>query len=264
MNTLTALRRSSLGLDLYLWLVYRTFPLRAPLRLTWKQVYRQFGAHPDKASDNETIQNFRRKVLRELKKIKMAWPGVNLHHGYGPPDPLALEARDCTHDRPTASRGVAPGSPRSDRTRAGCFRWRRDDVPWQSRKPTSERTTETRKIPSGASGGRCAGSSSRASNWTTPIRRARNASSSAEGPLTRPGATNAGRGHLFFLPATAERLRALLRAVFGVIHRSRLIWESYPRAYGTLPRSTLRAYGTLPPSILRAYGKPIQVVKTSS
>ena len=74
MNTLAALRRSSLGLDLYLWLVYRTFPLRAPLRLTWKQVYRQFGAHPDKASDNETIQNFRRKVLRELKKIKMAWP----------------------------------------------------------------------------------------------------------------------------------------------------------------------------------------------
>ena len=44
MNTLTALKRSSLGLDLYLWLVYRTFPLRAPLRLTWRQVYRQFGA----------------------------------------------------------------------------------------------------------------------------------------------------------------------------------------------------------------------------
>ena len=33
MNTLTALKRSPLGLDLYLWLVYRTFPLRAPLRL---------------------------------------------------------------------------------------------------------------------------------------------------------------------------------------------------------------------------------------
>ena len=28
MNILTALKRSSLGLDLYLWLVYRTFPLR--------------------------------------------------------------------------------------------------------------------------------------------------------------------------------------------------------------------------------------------
>ena len=29
MNTLTALKRSSLGLDLYLWLTYRTFALRA-------------------------------------------------------------------------------------------------------------------------------------------------------------------------------------------------------------------------------------------
>ena len=29
MNTLTALKRSPLGLDLYLWLIYRTFPLRA-------------------------------------------------------------------------------------------------------------------------------------------------------------------------------------------------------------------------------------------
>ena len=34
MNTLKALKRSSLGLDLYLWLVYRTFSLRASLRLT--------------------------------------------------------------------------------------------------------------------------------------------------------------------------------------------------------------------------------------
>ena len=30
MNILTSLKRSSLGLDLYLWLVYRTFTLRAP------------------------------------------------------------------------------------------------------------------------------------------------------------------------------------------------------------------------------------------
>ena len=77
MNTLTALKRCSLGLDLYLWLVYRTFALRAPLRLTWRQVYRQFGLHPDKASDKKTVQNFRIKVLRELKKIKLAWPKLN-------------------------------------------------------------------------------------------------------------------------------------------------------------------------------------------
>ena len=77
MNTLKALKRSSLGLDLYLWLVYRTFPLRAPQQITWRQVYRQFGLHPDKASDKKTVQNFRIKVLRELKKIKLAWPELN-------------------------------------------------------------------------------------------------------------------------------------------------------------------------------------------
>ena len=77
MNTLTALKRSPLGLDLYLWLTYRTFALRAPLRLSWQQVYRQFGVEPDRASDKVTVQNFRRKALRELKKIKLAWPGLN-------------------------------------------------------------------------------------------------------------------------------------------------------------------------------------------
>ena len=77
MNILKALKRSALGLDLYLWLVYRTFALRAPHRLTWKQLYCQFGAHPAKASDNNTVQAFRYKVLRELKKIKMAWKELN-------------------------------------------------------------------------------------------------------------------------------------------------------------------------------------------
>ena len=77
MNTLTALKRSPLGLDLYLWLVYRTFPLRAPLRLTWRQVYRQFGSDPDRARDKFTVRNFRTDCLRELKKIKLAWPDLN-------------------------------------------------------------------------------------------------------------------------------------------------------------------------------------------
>ena len=77
MNTLKALKRSPLGLDLYLWLTYRTFPLRDPQRLTWRQVYRQFGVDPDKASDKFAVRNFREKVLRELKKIKLAWPGLN-------------------------------------------------------------------------------------------------------------------------------------------------------------------------------------------
>ena len=77
MNTLKALKRCALGLDLYLWLTYRTFALRAPLRLTWQHLYHQFDADPSKAGNHDTVQYFRRKVLRELKKIKLAWPGLN-------------------------------------------------------------------------------------------------------------------------------------------------------------------------------------------
>ena len=76
-TTLTALKRCALGLDLYLWLVYRTFTLRAPLRLTWRLLYSQFGVDPARASDKRTVLDFRRKVLRELKKIKLAWPELN-------------------------------------------------------------------------------------------------------------------------------------------------------------------------------------------
>ena len=77
LTTLKALKRSPLGLDLYLWLVYRTFALRSPLRLSWRQVYRQFGSDPAKASNKFTVRSFREKVLRELKKIKLAWPDLN-------------------------------------------------------------------------------------------------------------------------------------------------------------------------------------------
>ena len=77
MNTLTALKRCALGLDLYLWLTYRMFSLHRPLRLSWRQVYRQFGPNPNNTPTNNAIQNFRRRILRELKKIKLAWPGLN-------------------------------------------------------------------------------------------------------------------------------------------------------------------------------------------
>ena len=77
MNALKALKRSPLGLDLYLWLVYRTFALKHPLRLPWRQLYRQFGVNPIRASDNVTIQSFRKDCLRELKKIELAWHGLN-------------------------------------------------------------------------------------------------------------------------------------------------------------------------------------------
>ena len=77
MNTLKALKRSSLGLDLYLWVAYRTFSLKRPMRLSWKRLYHQFGVDPAKAGDKRPVDNFRTDCLRELKKIKAAWPGLN-------------------------------------------------------------------------------------------------------------------------------------------------------------------------------------------
>ena len=77
MNILKALTRSSLGLDLYQWLNYRTFGLQQPVRLTWPQLYRQFGADPARASEKNPVDNFRKDCIRELKKIKLSWPGLD-------------------------------------------------------------------------------------------------------------------------------------------------------------------------------------------
>ena len=77
LNILKALKRSSLGIYFYLWLTYRTFTLKGPLRLSWVCLYRQFGVKPVKAGDNRTVDNFRTDCLRELKKIKVAWPDLN-------------------------------------------------------------------------------------------------------------------------------------------------------------------------------------------
>ena len=200
MNTLTALKRSPLGLDLYLWLTYRTFALRAPLRLTWQQVYRPVRSGTGSGQRQSDRPSLPHKGSPRVEEDQAGLAGVELLDGQRGLDPLPLETRDCAHDRPTASRGVAPGSPRSDRTRAGCFRWRRDDVPWQSRKPTSERTTETGKFRRGPPADAVrALHSARATEQRQsvvpempPVPQ--------EGPLTRPGATNAGRDTFSYHP----------------------------------------------------------------
>ena len=72
LHILKAVKRSPLGLDLYPWLTYRTFTIKAPLRLSWKQLYRQFGAAPEKVETKSTVKSFQRAGLRELKKINHA------------------------------------------------------------------------------------------------------------------------------------------------------------------------------------------------
>ena len=77
MNVLKALRKSPLGIDLYLWLNYRVFSLEQPIRLSWKRLYRQLGGDPEKATDKLVVNDFRKKCLRELKKIKTAGADLN-------------------------------------------------------------------------------------------------------------------------------------------------------------------------------------------
>ena len=77
LNILKSLKRSTLGLDLYLWLTYRMFTLKAPLRLSWRQLYRQFGVDAANAGNKSTVNHFRANCLRELKKINRAWPDLH-------------------------------------------------------------------------------------------------------------------------------------------------------------------------------------------
>ena len=77
LNILKAVKRSPLGLDLYLWLTYRTFALKRPLRLAWAPLYRQFGVDPTRAGSARTVDAFRTDCLRELQKIKRAWPDLH-------------------------------------------------------------------------------------------------------------------------------------------------------------------------------------------
>ena len=97
MNTLKALKRSSLGLDLYLWLTYRVFSLRGPQAITWRQMEQQFGKDPGRASDKFTVRNFRTDCLRELTKIKAAWPKLSYSTAPGVlilnPSPPQIESR---------------------------------------------------------------------------------------------------------------------------------------------------------------------------
>jgi len=91
---LTAMRRSSLGFDLYLWLSYKTYSLftqsKKPERLSWERLYRQFAVDPNKVIDRYAVDSFRKDVLRELKKLKLAWPAFNYRAPKG-----CLEIRPC-------------------------------------------------------------------------------------------------------------------------------------------------------------------------
>ena len=86
MNVLRAMRRSPLGIDLYLWLTLTTFRIlqkkKKSLKLYWRQLYQQFGAEPQKMTD-QRVEWFRNDAIRELKKLHLAWPELQYRVVWG-------------------------------------------------------------------------------------------------------------------------------------------------------------------------------------
>ena len=109
LNILKAMKRSSIGLDLYLWLTYRTFTLRHPRRLSWARLYGQFGGTPANAGDNRTVDYFRTDCLRELKKIKIAWPDLNYVTAQGVL--ILLPSKPAITPKAPSVRGISPHVP---------------------------------------------------------------------------------------------------------------------------------------------------------
>ena len=83
-----------LGLDLYMWLAYRTFTLKKVTAIRWRRPLPPVrGRTPRRrANDRYVVRDFRKDSLRELKKIKDAWPESAIWDGPRRAHCLALEA----------------------------------------------------------------------------------------------------------------------------------------------------------------------------
>lgn len=68
MRALKALKKSPMALDVYCWLTYRLFYLKAPVSIPWVALQGQFGA------DYKVPRQFKAAFLRELKKVLVVYP----------------------------------------------------------------------------------------------------------------------------------------------------------------------------------------------
>ena len=73
----SAIKQSSLTLDVYLWLTYRTFSLKRPGFISWTQLHNQMG------SQYANINNFRDKFLKSLAEIQLIYPDLKTEREKG-------------------------------------------------------------------------------------------------------------------------------------------------------------------------------------
>lgn len=72
MRALSALKGSSMALDIYAWLTYRMSYLKQPTEIQWELLAAQFGA------DYAEIRDFKKNFLKQLKKVLVVYqPNIN-------------------------------------------------------------------------------------------------------------------------------------------------------------------------------------------
>ena len=94
MNILKALKRSSLGLDIYLWLVYRTFALKKPQRVSWKQPLPPVRSGPGAGWGQYHRSEFPKGLPAGVEEDQDILARAELRHGQGGVDSLPLGALD--------------------------------------------------------------------------------------------------------------------------------------------------------------------------
>ncbi|MFO0373747.1 MAG: replication protein RepA [Alphaproteobacteria bacterium] len=76
-RVISAIKQSSLTLDIYLWMTYRTFALKKPIFVSWPQLHDQMG------SQYANVNNFRDKFLKSLKEIQLIYPDLKTEREKG-------------------------------------------------------------------------------------------------------------------------------------------------------------------------------------
>lgn len=94
LRALRGLKRSPLALDLYAWCAYNAYQARKtghPRWISWRQLSRALGADYDESKE------FARKARRELRKVQLHFPGLQLGR-----------KRGCLEILPTSLPAIAP------------------------------------------------------------------------------------------------------------------------------------------------------------
>lgn len=80
LRKIAALRSSSLALDLYVWLTYRSQRLaqsgRSEVAVRWSQLHDQFGG--GYRADESGLKEFARSARRALNRIRILWPDLDV------------------------------------------------------------------------------------------------------------------------------------------------------------------------------------------